>query len=874
MKELEEKIRHWEGQLRRREFIEDGQIEELVAHLRDRIDILIDTGLSPDHAFDQASRELGDLDEIDQEFFVAKRRQSLMNEWLTSRGLFNNYLRSGWRNFKKNGQYFFINALGLGIGLFTCLWTVVIINDRLDANVHHQKRDRIYQIHQFWNFGSFELVDPTTAPAFGPELSRDYPEIEESCRIWRWNEPFISNGTSHFFEERFAFTDPTITDLFTFNFIEGKAEGALIEPYSVVITSSIAKKYFGDEPALGKSLFFQDSPDAKQINNRAFNGSSFSLNVTGVIKDPPHRSVVDAQFFASFSTFGDSYDNETWAGGPQTFVLLGNPEGAATLESKLVQFLDKYIGEKLSRADQESKLLVRHIDELRNEMVIVFITLGSISGIVLLISCINFTNLATARSFQRAKEVGIRKVNGASRAQLIIQFLTEAFFLTIWSLPLAILFLWLSKPLVEEFVDHQFTLSSLLEWRAMGTVMLILSITSLVSGIYPALFLSRYEPEKVLKGNLGRHRNSIIHRVLVVSQFMIAIIALCTVTVLHRQLQFAFAAEAGFEKSELLIIPGWSATDLQDGFPQFKNRASQLTSIEGLAITSSFPGYALSNRIVTLNDQKITIKEATGDEEMISTFGFGLLSGRSFHKGEKNKVVINEAALSLFEFQTPNEALGQIILEELVVVGVVENFQYYSVAQQIDPVIITPPHPGWNNYFVAIKLGPNQTSRTLHLIEDIYHEIYPGKPYKSQFVNDMFREFYDTERLISKLLSFIALMTMFIACIGLIGLSGYSAGSRTKEIGVRKLLGAKTQTIVLLLSKEYMILIGTAFALAAPIAYLLVNEVLSIYAYRITVNSLDFLTVGLVIFFTALSTVILQVWRTAEANPARSLRYE
>ncbi len=802
--------------------------------------------------------------------------------------MFNNYLKIALRNLRKHKLYSLINIAGLALGIAGSVLMLLFILDELSYECGHEKAAQIYAVFNRWNFGNYETTGETIAPAMGAALREEYPEIAAAVRCWRWSKPLIIHHDKRFYEERFVFADPEVFEVFTFSFVEGNAQTALREPYSAVLTAAAAKKYFGEESPLGKRISFWDTADASVLRSRAFNGNAFDLTVTGVVRDSPFNSSLEFDFLASFTTFGDTYQKEVWSTGPVTYLLLNEGASPKQLEEKFPAFVEKHIGGELKSAGQEANLFLVPLKEIRQFFfggMTYLIALAALALLVLIIGCINFMNLATARSVHRAREVGLRKVVGAGRSQLVLQFLGEATVMAFVALPVALVLVEFALPEFNTMTGKRLALDIFNNAPlALGLIGMIF-LTGVIAGSYPAFFLSKFQAETILRGSFASGKRSRIYRILVVFQFSVAIVLLMAASVLQEQMEYARTKNLGFDKDQIVVIPNWRTEFVQKNYAAFRNTVLQNPRIVGATVTAQYPGYAASNEqfIPEGMTDKIRVDVEWGDHDFIGTFGFQLIAGRAFsrsHQADADEaIVINESAAKRFGWSSPAEAIGKRVSENVTIVGVVKDFHIFSLHQQIGPAairLVPADHlpEWWNNYFVALKIQPDQVAQSIDELKGVWESFFPDRPFVYSFLDDQFARFYEAEQIVGRLTGIFSILTIIIACSGLFGLAAYAAERRTKEIGIRKVLGSPVANIVTLLSKEFVKLVLIANVIAWPVAYFALNQFLQIYAYRTSISLFTFAVIGGATFVIALLTVGAHAIKAALANPVEALRYE
>lgn len=794
--------------------------------------------------------------------------------------MLNTYIRLALRQARRHKLYTLISITSLAFGIAGSLVIMLFVADELGREAHHEKAERIYGAHQWWDFGNYKVRDTALAPATAPALKASFPEIEETVRLWRWSQPLIHHGDKSFYEDRFVFADASVFEVFTVPFLMGDAETALQEPYSVVLTPEAARKYFGDANPIGQQLTFWDNASANVAANRAFNGRSFALTVTGVVERPPLNATLQFDFLASFSTFGDAYEQESWRSGPRTYLLLHEGAEVEPLAAKLPDFVATYIGTRLHEAEQQSWMELVSLTEVQRPIFLFLLVLGVLACCLLTIGCINFMNLITARALDRAREVGLRKVVGAHRPQLIRQFLTEALLMALLALPVAVGVVALALPTVNALVDRALALDQFLNpLVAFGVVAVVLG-AGLAAGSYPALYLSRFQPARVLKGSVwaGTQKGRLRHT-LVVAQFVLTVFLFVVVLVLYRQMMFAQSLDLGFDEEQIAVLPAWQKNQVEDHYASFRDQMLRHPEVVGTTVTRHFPGYAAASVSYTSEQiqEPLRFDVLEGDADFVSLFGFELVAGRRFDETRAAEadqaVLINRTAVERLGWTSPDEALGKR-LGEAEIIGVVEDFHLFSVHQAIGPTAIRLTDGAEGHFFVAVKLQTAHVAEGMAALEQTWASFFPERPFVYSFLDDRFAAFYNVERMALRLVGAFSVLAMLLACLGLLGLAAYATERRTKEIGIRKVVGASVVGIAWMFSKSFLRLVLLANLIAWPLAYLVLNQVLQFYAYRVSLAWWMFALAGGVTLLIALLTVNVQALRAARANPIQALRHE
>ncbi|MCI0696522.1 ABC transporter permease [candidate division KSB1 bacterium] len=810
-----------------------------------------------------------------------------------------NYLKITLRNLRKHKVYAFINILGLAIGITCCLLILLYVQDELYYDRFHHRSDRIYRLVISGRArGEARVLSTAQSPSpWGPILAQDNPGVENYVRfktpLSRWLIS-IPNTEKRFYEKRFYFADATVFDVFDYELLRGDTREALKRPNAVVLTESSAKKYFGAEDPIGKILTADNN---------------YEFTVTGVMRDATQSSHLRFDFLASFATltvpgnargdflYGANLDDMAIFGLTPlvyTYLLFRPNYTPEQFEQTTPTFLQKYLGSQLQRLGLELNPILQplasihlhsHLDAevLANSDINTIYIFFAISGFILLIACINFMNLATARSANRAKEVGLRKVVGSDRGALIKQFLGESTFLALIATFIAIAFLQILLPWFNETAGKQLSI----HWGNgvfLATLLAIVLIVGLVAGSYPAFFLSAFQPAVVLKGQLKLGTaGANLRRVLVVAQFAASIIFIIGTVVVYRQLQYVQNQNLGFDKEHVLVIPVVDPP-ARFQFPSFKNVLQQNPGILSVSAASSVPsglfGVSLLHPEGMAENENISMETMFVEHDFIPTLGIAIAAGRNFScdysTDSTDAFIINEAAAAQLGWK--NGAVGKTLdwagQRRGRVIGVVQDFHVKSLHQKIEPLAIHLAYSMDPFINFVVRLSPQNIPEKLAFLEEKWRQVYPLHPFEYSFLDEDFDHLYRAEQLRGKIFSAFAGLAIFIACLGLFGLAAFSAEQRTKEIGIRKILGAAEGQIVFLLSKEFVVLVLLANLVAWPIAYWAMHNWLQDFAYRTSLQWDIFIFGGIVALMISLLTVSFQAIKAALANPVEALRYE
>ena len=810
--------------------------------------------------------------------------------------MFKNHLKTAWRNLMKYKFISFINIFGLTVGLTCCLLILTYILNELSYDKYNKNADQVYRVTRtFYNGNGDESLNlSTVAPPFGYYLPTDFPEIQKMTRL-------LNNGTTPLRykdkllnEPNVYFADENLFDVFTVHVLKGNPKTALNDPFSVMLTEETAKKYFGNEDPINKVL---------RANNQ------FDVKVTGVYKAFPANAHIHPNLLVSFNTLKDSavYGEENlrtnWGNNSFfTYILLPKNYNIESMKSRFPAFLDKHMagqygatqpskGTKLDLQKLTDIHLYSHTDyeaEPNGDIKRVYI-FSAIALFILLIACINYMNLSTARSALRAKEIGIRKVAGASKKELVIQFLSESVLLTWAAIIIAFVLLYITLPWLNKVSAQNLSIHILLKWQILIPLFLSPFIIGFISGIYPALFMSSFQPVKTLKGLFKTGGSSISFRkVLVVAQFAISIILIITTVIVFQQLRYMQNASLGYNKEHIVTLS--YNTQLNDQYESFRNTLLQNSNIKDVGLSSRIPTGRLLDGMGAQapgNDSMVPVKAdirfLATDYDFIPTYGIQIAAGRNFSRSygtDTSNFIINEAAVKAVGWKSPQEAVGKNFKYGQFsghIIGVVKDFHFESLHQPITPLIFVMPPPALNQSFynnISVKISGNNISAALATVKDTWQKYLPDLPYQYSFLDERFSDLYESEQREKTIFTAFACISIFIACLGLFGLSAFTITQRVKEIGVRKVLGANTGSIVALLSKEFLILVAIAAPIAFLIAWYAMNKWLQDFAYRISIQWWVFLFAAFAAILIALITVSLQAIKAALANPVKSFRME
>ncbi|MBB1284241.1 ABC transporter permease [Flavisolibacter sp. BT320] len=815
--------------------------------------------------------------------------------------MFQNYLKIAWRNLKKNKVFSFINIFGLSVGLTCCILISLYVYHELRYDTHHANGDRLYRLGTIFIDQGVEDKGRTTSAPAGSMMQAEYPEIEATTRgleLFRDDKTLfrLDKGEGQFqsyYEQNGWLADSNFFQVIPYNFREGNPRTALQAPNSVVISEDMAEKLFGKSSALDKMV---------QISSST-NGDSL-FRITGVFERPKAPTHIDANFFITIrggNMDGFANDSPSLANNNMFFTYMLLKEGAnpKTLEAKFPSFVQRHLSDMLKQTGKSRNYFMMPIADIHlsgidggkgggGSKTTLFI-LSSIAVLTLLIACINFMNLSTAHSAKRAKEVGIRKVLGAQKTSLLQQFLGESMVMAVVALLFALALIVFLLPIFETVSGTNLTISFEQKMMLGGFFLVLTVVTGLLAGSYPAVFLSSFKPIRVLKGKFTNSLAAVsLRKSLVVFQFVISICLIIASVVIARQMQYMRLKDLGFAKDQQIILPMRTAA-AKDNAMAFRNEASAQTGIQSIGAGMSYPGifhpqdwlmYAQGQNMT--NSKQVYINMV--DDAFLQTLGVKLLAGRLFSKefstDTLTRFVVNEELVKKFGFSSPQEAIGKWIAfdwdgmqRQFTIIGVVKDFHFKDLHEPIEPIAFRMFNEASFNYFVAKASGAN-LKQALAGLESSWKKLNPNEPFEYSFLDQDFQKNYEKESRQGALINYFTLVAIIISCLGLFGLATFTAEQRTKEIGIRKVLGASVYGVVSLLSKDFLKLVLIAVIIASPLAWWGMNKWLQNFAYQSGIEWTVFALTFLIAILIAFATISFQAIKAALANPVKSLRSE
>ncbi|KEO72670.1 ABC transporter permease [Anditalea andensis] len=802
-----------------------------------------------------------------------------------------NYITIAWRNLVKNKAYSFINIFGLGLGMTCCFLIFMYVQDELSYDSYHEKGDRIYRLThgslpaegQPENAGANPFWVWNNAP-IGPAIKSYFPEIDKVVQFSGSSDILLTDGDRSFQEEGVFFMDSTAFDIFSWKVLKGNPNTALTAPYSMVMTESTAKRYFGDEDPIGKILKGSDSPGRSEAGD---------YTVTAVIEDIPANSHFSFNMLLSLSTFRISIPEvfEYWGYADfYTYFLANEDFNLRSFRQKIPDFL---------AARQDNPLYTIKVEPMKDfylrtdadrqpgktgslSNIYVFSTIGIF---ILIIAMINFMNLSTARSMERAKEVGIRKSVGADRKQLIYQFLGESVIIVFLAMVVSVIFVTVAIPLMNSITGKELEVGRFVIWQAIPAMTVTLIVIGLLAGSYPAIVLSGFKPVQILKGISVSDSSSVnLRKGLVIFQFSLSIILIAGSIIVYTQMNFLLDKDMGFDKEQMLVLDYNYDEEVNSKSGVLKSELEANPAMLSVAFSRSVPGSYFPNAGTNIQNPEgeMVLKGQAIFQvgiDFIDHFDMELVAGRSYSRefpsDSTSALVVNEAAARQYGYANPADIIGKKFDQwgrEGEIIGVVKDFNFISLHRPIEP--LTLPFDAYESRFLSIKIKADNMQNTIAEIENIWKNAFPHRPFLYSFLDEDFNRQYQADFRFRKIFTAFSVLAILIASLGLYGLATYTAETRTKEIGIRKVLGAEVSSIVTLLSGDFIKLVLIAIVLATPITWYAMNIWLEGFAYKVEISWWIYILAGILAVIVAMATISSQAIRAAMLNPVKSLRSE
>lgn len=809
-----------------------------------------------------------------------------------------NYIKVALRSIFRNKLTAFINIAGLALALLCALMIYVYVDDELQYDQYNSKSDRIYRMTR--NFlspdGSVNLHLGHVAPPFGPLLKNDFGDFEEVVRTLQTRAlvAYRTEGeeVKSFNEERLFYAEPELFKVFDIRISDGNPEKLLRDPFTVMLSKATAKKYFGEEPAVGKTLRL---------------GNNYDIAVTGVFDDLPQQAHWHPEILVSFSTLNDStiygrsrletnWGNNSFG----TYVLVKEGFDQQRVEAQFPDFLDKHMGPLLAANNGPlpstftnifmQKVTDIHLhsqldSEIETNGNITNVYMMSVIGIfIVLIACFNFINLSTARATKRAKEVGMRKVSGALKQQLIAQYLSESVLIALFALVIALGFSWVALQWLNNFTGKSISINFLIDFPLTASVFLFTILIGIIAGIYPAFIISGFQPVQILKGQKGSAGGKgSIRKTLVVVQFTISIVLMIATAIIFQQLNYLNNQDLGYGKDQVITLRYF--TDLTESYDAFYNETMKHSSIKNVSRSSRIPtgrlldsqGAAQIQQGDSMATANVILKNIRNDYEFFDTYEIPFVAGRNFSKDVKTDdslgFVLNEAAVKMLGLSNEDVLTRDFQYGSVKgrVLGVVRDFHFESLHEEIIPMVF---HPGSFYNRISVKVAGNDMQEAIAHLEKVWNSFIPHRPFEYDFLSMQYKQLYEAEKKQGQLFTTFSILAIVIACLGLFGLATFNTMQRVKEIGIRKVLGASTAHIVGILSKEIIVLVIIANLISWPLAWYFMDKWLDGFAYKVNLNLGIFALATFAALLIALLTVSSQTIKAALTNPSKTLRYE
>ena len=798
-------------------------------------------------------------------------------QYVNNYGMYKSYFKIGWRNLMKDKVFSLINVSGLTLGITVCLMIFIYVANELNVDRFHTQSSNIYRVKRGFSIDGKQSSVAYLSGMYGPALLNDFGgEIERAVRV-KPTDGLVTIGTKSFQEKKIVAVDEDFFSLFSFSLLRGDASEVLKFPESVVLSETTAKKYFGSiDDAMDQVI---------ELNQR------LSLKVTGIVADTGSSSHLEFDLVLPLVNYKNEESMNYWISNSlYTYVLLDPKVDKSQLEDRLDQFMDKYMGAELKKYGFNWELSLMPLDEVyfdnspdgarHGDKTTVYIFIF-IAALILLIGCINFMNLSTIRGAERSKEVGLRKVMGAQRSNLIGQFIGESVLITCISCVISIGLLMLSMPWYNKLLDYSLTVS----WQYLPIYLFlfgIIVVVGLLAGSYPAFFLSAFSPVQALKGKLKLGSGGAVFRQsLVVIQFSISVFLIVGITIISKQMRYVKNKELGYDSGQTLVVAIDNA-EIYKNLSQFKSLLQNETSISSVSAMSGEPGGFFDSQMFEVEglDEKWNARTEYADFDYVATLGLKMVAGRDFSPGlasdSLEAVLINRTAASKLGW-TPEQALDKWIKNTVRdqtkrrIIGVVEDFNFQSLKSTIEPLVISPSED-WRT--VLIKATPGNLATTIATVEQTYSKVAAAYPLEFRFLDQQFDRLYKSNLRQQTILTIFANVAILVACLGLFGLASFTAKKRFKEIGVRKVLGSSVQSIVVLISKDLLKPVCIAIVIGLPVGYFAMRNWLENFAYQTNLDWWVFALAALTTLGIALITVCYQAITSATTNPVRSLQSE
>lgn len=797
-----------------------------------------------------------------------------------------NYLLASVRSLRKHLSYSIINITGIGLGLATCLLLSLWIFHELSFDRFHQRASNIYRVSLEYSFGGQTAKTAVSPTALLPALKKNFPEVEEGVRFYNqssWSPYIIRSGETMFQETKFFYADSTFFKVFSFQLLHGNPDKALTEPNTLVLTQSMAKKYFGTEDVLGKTL---------NINNRT------EYKITGIVEDLPSNSMIQFDFIGSFSSIGAAKEQIWWSANYQTYVLLNEKADLDNLRTKTNEIVKQAVANELGSPGDyviynftplTDIYLRSEVDEPEVVGSILYVyVFAAIAFLILITACINYVNLATAKASDRAREVGIRKVVGAVRSQLFFQFISESLVVTFFGFCLAFLISQLALPLFNSLTGKSFVGADLLHTNVLVACLVAWVAIAFFAGIYPALAMTSFRPASVLKGNFKRSNKGIwLRQSLVVFQFSVSIILMIGTAVILKQLEYIQEKKLGYDRENVIVIP--LDRQAKEKYEQLKTEFERTGFVSSMGRSTELPTKINGGYGIRLPGSKselgMVVKATAIDKDLVPTLKMKMTTGRNFTEADYKRyssdsvmsIIVNQSTLKELGLKEEEALSANVSFNggKTVIVGVVEDFHFSSLQEKISPLVLFATTYEWDLNNALVKLKPGRVNEQLEQLKKISTSLLPNRPFEYEFLDQKYQKMYDKEQRMGQVTTVFSGLAIAIACLGLLGLVAFAAAQKTKEIGIRKVLGATSASIVQLITRDYMKLVLISMLIGIPSAYWLLNDLwLGSFAYHTTIGVAPIIFSALGCLLIAFATASYQAVKAAWTDPTKTLRSE
>ena len=796
------------------------------------------------------------------------------------------HLAYAFRHLVKNKLYTVLNLLGLSLGLACFTLIGLWVKSELSYDRFHEKSDRIYRVVSKFVDETSVIDQAVSSPPLGPALTKDMPEVELALRLDP-GDAVMAVGDKSFLEVGII-TDQSFFDIFDFKLLSGDRNSALKEPYTVILSQSLAEKYFGQADPVGQLVkIFGYDPG----------GNGAQYKVTGVIENCPDNSQFFYDYLISFKT-RETFDPRVLEHGMwfntsiYTYILLHPDADVAAVQAKLPGLIETYIGSSMRERNINYEYTFQALTDVHlnsdlsyeigpNGSMSYVIIFGTVGIIVLLLACINYVNMSTAYATERFKEVGIHKVMGALKRQLVTRYLTESWLLAVISFVLAFVWIELSRPLFQSISGTKVV--GVYTMRSLGILFSIASFVGLIAGFYPSLVLSGFKPVNILKGNAGGMSGNWLRKNLVVAQFSIAIVLIIGIIVVQLQMNFIQDKDLGFDKNNLVVFGVHGSQEIKNAYNGFVDELTSSPNIGGITRSNTTIGNGLGNATAMIEDPNgkdlsTTIYPFRVDHDYIDVYKMELLAGRNFRidnpADSTQAFIVNESLMKSYGYSNPSDIIGKAFKYEGIdgeIIGVVKDFNFHSLQHKVEPLCIHLLDGEFSRISIRIT---GDTRKAFDEVQTMWKKHFPTSVLQYAFYEDSLASSYRAESRFSGIFLVFSIVSLAIACLGLFSLVSYTVERRTKEIGIRKVLGASASNILLMLSAEFLILIGVSSIVAIPLGYYFMEAWLKGFAYHISLNVFMFITAVVIVLVIAWGTVSLRTLRAASANPVNSLRSE